>query len=77
MEAIAVTGALATSDSSSSSGGFFGSIKSKYDEVQSKLARIVDLKPTSTSSQGNTSSQARSPNPASAWPAPAARPSMT
>ena len=63
MEAIAVTGALATSDSSSSSGGFFGSIKNKYDEVQGKLARIVDLKPTSTSSQGNTSSQGSQSKP--------------
>lgn len=63
MEAIAVTGAVATSDSSSSSGGFFGSIKNKYDEVQGKLARIVDLKPTSASSQGNTSSQGSQSKP--------------
>jgi filamentous hemagglutinin family protein len=56
-EAIAVTGALATSSGNSSSGGFFGSIKSKYDAVQGKLAKLVDIKPTSTSQQGGTGAQ--------------------
>jgi filamentous hemagglutinin family protein len=66
MEAIAVTGAVAVSGSSSESssqGGFFGSIKSKYEEVQTKIAGMVELKPTSTSKQGNTSSQGTQSKP--------------
>lgn len=62
VEAIAVTGAVASS-SDNPNQGFFAGIKSKYEAVQSKLAGLLDLKPQSTSQSGSAGSQGTGSKP--------------